>query len=97
MIIKGHIFFKDLDWKKLLKKELKPPLEPKVKNATDTSNVDEEFTDEIPKDTLVDKTGSMIDAVPKSTVREETGSIFPSYMVGGFTFGTSTQASNTLK
>ena len=60
--IKKHEFFKDIDWKKLLKKQLKPPFKPKVKNATDTSNVDEEFTDEIPKDTLVEQTGSMMAA-----------------------------------
>merc|ERR1719410_1273832 len=60
--IEEHVFFKDIDWKKLYNKELKPPFKPKVKDQNDTSNVDEEFTEEVPKDTLVDKTGSMLAA-----------------------------------
>ena len=57
-----HPFYKDIDWVKLYKKEIKPPFKPKVKDENDTSNVDEEFTEEVPKDTLVDKTGSMLAA-----------------------------------
>jgi serine/threonine protein kinase len=36
--IKGHRFFKDLDWEKLLEKELPPPYKPKVKGENDISN-----------------------------------------------------------
>merc|ERR1712154_638919 len=60
--IEGHAFYKDIDWTKLYNKEIKPPFKPKVKDQNDTSNVDEEFTEEVPKDTLVDKTGSMLAA-----------------------------------
>ena len=60
--IEEHPFYQDIDWKKLYNKELKPPFKPKVKDQNDTSNVDEEFEEEVPKDTLVDKTGSMLAA-----------------------------------
>ena len=36
--IKGHRFFKELDWEKLLEKELPPPYKPKVKSENDISN-----------------------------------------------------------
>jgi len=52
--IKCHPFFKDIDWKKLYNKELPPPFKPNVQDGKeDTSNVDEEFTKETPKDTPV--------------------------------------------
>lgn len=50
--IKSHPFFKDIDWGKLLGKEISPPFKPRIVDGVmDTSNVDEEFTREIPKDT----------------------------------------------
>eukprot|EP01083_Nonionella_stella_P043121 116394_1 len=60
--IKEHIFFKPMDWKKLSTKQLKPPYKPKVVSEMDTSNVEEEFTSEMPQDTPVVKTGSMLAA-----------------------------------
>ena len=36
--IKGHRFFKELNWDKLLNKELTPPYIPKVKSNSDISN-----------------------------------------------------------
>jgi serine/threonine protein kinase len=36
--ITGHRFFKNIEWDKLLKKELPPPYVPKVKSNNDTSN-----------------------------------------------------------
>jgi len=44
--IKSHAFFKGIDWKKLIKKELVPPFRPQVKDSTDTSNFDPEFTEQ---------------------------------------------------
>lgn len=39
--IKCHPFFKDIDWKKLCKKELKVPFKPKVSDPLDGSNFDD--------------------------------------------------------
>ena len=37
----GHAFFKQIDWNKLVRKELKAPYVPKIKSSTDTSNFDD--------------------------------------------------------
>lgn len=50
--IKRHPFFGDVDWNKLLKRQVKPPFKPKVESETDTSNFDPAFTDGIPVDSL---------------------------------------------
>ena len=42
--IMSQPIFKYLDWEKLAQKRIKPPLVPKVKSLTDTSNFDDEFT-----------------------------------------------------
>jgi len=53
--IKGHPFFKDLDWGKLLAKEYDPPFKPDTSGgAGDHSNFDEEFTSERPVDSVVE-------------------------------------------
>jgi len=44
--IKNHPFFKSINWKKLVKKEITPPFKPQVKDVTDTSNFDPEFTEQ---------------------------------------------------
>lgn len=51
--IKRHPFFKDIDWDKLLLKQVVPPFIPETHGSTDTSNVDSEFTDEMPQETPV--------------------------------------------
>jgi len=52
--IKAHPFFKDMDWDKMMKKEIDPPFKPKVKNAEeDTSLFDKQFTDEQVVDSVV--------------------------------------------
>ncbi|KAJ3411148.1 hypothetical protein HDV05_002662 [Chytridiales sp. JEL 0842] len=50
--IKRHAYFADVDWEKLLKKQVKPPFKPKVESETDTSNFDPTFTESIPVDSL---------------------------------------------
>jgi serine/threonine protein kinase len=53
--IKSHMYFSDVDWDKLIKKQVKPPFKPKVESETDTSNFDPVFTgsevvDSLPKE-----------------------------------------------
>lgn len=67
--IKNHPFFsKHIDFKKLWAKKIQPPFKPAVvslpesqndranfkASAIDTSNFDEEFTSEVPQDSVVD-------------------------------------------
>ena len=52
--IRGHRFFKDIDWNKLLSKSYLPPFKPNVDNLLDTSNFDQDFTNEKPQDSVVD-------------------------------------------
>lgn len=52
--IRGHRFFKDIDWKKLLSKSYLPPFKPNVESLLDTSNFDKDFTNEKPQDSVVD-------------------------------------------
>ncbi|EJT45182.1 proliferation-associated serine/threonine protein kinase [Trichosporon asahii var. asahii CBS 8904] len=52
--IKDHPFFaRHIDFKKLLQKKIPPPFKPSVASAIDTSNFDEEFTSEVPQDSVV--------------------------------------------
>ncbi|ORX82508.1 kinase-like protein [Anaeromyces robustus] len=50
--IKAHPFFGGIDWVKLYNKKYQPPFKPSVSSATDTSNFDEEFTSEVPLDSV---------------------------------------------
>lgn len=50
--IKTHPFFGGIDWVKLYNKKYQPPFKPSVCSATDTSNFDEEFTSEVPLDSV---------------------------------------------
>ncbi|WVQ98094.1 hypothetical protein IAU59_005216 [Kwoniella sp. CBS 9459] len=53
--IKDHPFFaKHINFKKLWNKQIQPPFKPAVLSAIDTSNFDEEFTSEVPQDSVVD-------------------------------------------
>lgn len=47
-LIKAHPYFKGSDWDKLLRKEIKAPFVPPVKDKTDVSMVDPTFTSEKP-------------------------------------------------
>ncbi|XP_031621437.1 protein kinase C isoform X1 [Contarinia nasturtii] len=46
--IRGHAFFKDLDWEALELRRVKPPFRPRVKSPKDALNFDTEFTKEEP-------------------------------------------------
>ncbi|KAI8874220.1 kinase-like protein [Ramicandelaber brevisporus] len=50
--IKSHPFFDEINWDMLLAKKYDPPFKPSVASAIDTSNFDEEFTSEMPLDSL---------------------------------------------
>jgi len=52
--VKRHPFFDTIDWNKMLKKELKAPFKPQILHGKlDTSNFDDEFKQETPRDTPV--------------------------------------------
>ncbi|KAL2091392.1 hypothetical protein ACEWY4_013655 [Coilia grayii] len=46
--IRGHNFFKTINWPALEKREVTPPFKPKVKSPSDCSNFDREFLSEKP-------------------------------------------------
>jgi hypothetical protein len=46
--VKEHPFFLAIDWEKLLRREVKPPFSPRVKDAMDISYIDREFTEQVP-------------------------------------------------
>lgn len=52
--IKAHPFFAQIDWRRLMNKKYAAPFKPAVQSATDTSNFDDEFTSEVPADSVVD-------------------------------------------
>ncbi|KAF9950660.1 AGC protein kinase Gad8 [Mortierella alpina] len=52
--IKQHPFFKPISFTQLMAKKLQPPFKPSVSSAIDTSNFDEEFTSEVPLDSVVE-------------------------------------------
>eukprot|EP00467_Chlorarachnion_reptans_P020355 CAMPEP_0114520898 /NCGR_PEP_ID=MMETSP0109-20121206/19879_1 /TAXON_ID=29199 /ORGANISM="Chlorarachnion reptans, Strain CCCM449" /LENGTH=361 /DNA_ID=CAMNT_0001701929 /DNA_START=159 /DNA_END=1244 /DNA_ORIENTATION=+ len=55
--VKKHSFFKSIDFKKLLKKEIEPPFKPKSSTDNkegDVTNIEEEFLQELPKETPMD-------------------------------------------
>ncbi|KHJ78347.1 hypothetical protein OESDEN_22032, partial [Oesophagostomum dentatum] len=41
--VKAHEFFKVIDWEKLLKREIKAPFVPQVKDERDVRNIAEDF------------------------------------------------------
>ena len=53
--IKGHAFFRPIDWHKLEEKKINPPFLPKLKSDRDVSYFDTEFTKENPRLTPVDR------------------------------------------
>lgn len=46
--IMNHPWFADIDWEKLVRKEVVPPFKPTVHGADDVRNVDREFLAEVP-------------------------------------------------
>jgi len=46
--IKHHPFFRDVKWKDLEERKVKPPFKPKIKNRKDALNFDSDFTKEDP-------------------------------------------------
>lgn len=50
--IKNHSFFSNINWDQLYRKEISPPFKPTItEGAVDVTNVDDEFKNEMPKDT----------------------------------------------
>ena len=47
-----HVFFADIEWDKMLRKQIRPPFKPKVASEVDTSNFDPVFTDTLPVDSM---------------------------------------------
>jgi serine/threonine protein kinase len=57
--IRSHPFFKDIDWEKMMRKEMTPPFVPNVSNIREsTKYFDEEFTSERPVDSVCISTGN---------------------------------------
>jgi serum/glucocorticoid-regulated kinase 2 len=52
--VKAHPWFADIQWDKLLKKEIEPPFKPKVRSVDDTSQIDPQFTRERPLDSVAE-------------------------------------------
>lgn len=52
--VKHHPWFGDIDWDKLVRKEIDPPFKPKVRSADDTSQIDPTFTRERAIDSVPD-------------------------------------------
>ncbi|ORY85674.1 hypothetical protein BCR37DRAFT_412365 [Protomyces lactucae-debilis] len=55
--VMNHPFFADIDWDAIYHKRVKPTYVPTLRDATDTSNFDEEFTKEQPKLTPIKNSG----------------------------------------
>uniref|UniRef100_A0A8C2GVW5 protein kinase C n=1 Tax=Cyprinus carpio TaxID=7962 RepID=A0A8C2GVW5_CYPCA len=62
--IRGHAFFKTINWPALEKREVSPPFKPKVKSPSDCSNFDREFLSEKPRLSQSDK--NLIDSMDQS-------------------------------
>ena len=55
----AHPFFRSINWNDLRALKIKPPYKPVVKGPEDTSNIDDLFTRELPRETPdKDMTGS---------------------------------------
>eukprot|EP00051_Salpingoeca_urceolata_P006115 m.81310 g.81310 ORF g.81310 m.81310 type:complete len:544 (-) comp14689_c0_seq2:290-1921(-) len=65
--IKGHPFFKSIDWGKLERREMQPPFKPKVTSAASTDNVPAEFLRENP--TLTPTARERISAIDQEEFR----------------------------
>lgn len=52
--VKSHPWFGDIQWDKLIRKEIEPQFKPKVKSIDDTSQIDPQFTREKPMDSVAE-------------------------------------------
>ncbi|KAJ3191699.1 hypothetical protein HK101_007493 [Irineochytrium annulatum] len=65
--IRKHPYFSDIDWEKLLKKNVKPPFKPKVESEMDTSNFDPVFTDNMmPVDSLPNSSAPLSETIQQN-------------------------------
>ncbi|XP_037914936.1 protein kinase C, brain isozyme isoform X2 [Hermetia illucens] len=53
--VRGHPFFRRIDWEKIENREVQPPFKPKIKHRKDVSNFDRQFTSEKTDLTPTDK------------------------------------------
>lgn len=66
--IKSHPFFAQIDWRRLMAKKYAAPFKPAVESATDTSNFDNEFTSEVPADSVVEDGDYLSESVQNNLV-----------------------------
>ena len=64
--IKRHPYFANIDWQKLLNKDLKPPFKPQVESECDTSNFDPVFTDAMPVDSLPNSSAPLSETIQQN-------------------------------
>ena len=50
--IKSHAFFGAINWENLMERNVTPPYVPRLKSETDIRNIDTDFTNEAPRETL---------------------------------------------
>ncbi|XP_055386917.1 protein kinase C, brain isozyme-like isoform X2 [Condylostylus longicornis] len=53
--VRGHAFFRRIDWEKIENRDVQPPFKPKIKHRKDVSNFDKQFTSEKTDLTPTDK------------------------------------------
>ncbi|VDL27633.1 unnamed protein product [Hymenolepis diminuta] len=57
--IQRHPFFREIDWKLLEERKIRPPFRPKVRSRFDTTNFDKDFTNEEPVLTPLDHSSEL--------------------------------------
>mmetsp|Transcript_12842 Transcript_12842/g.17289 ORF Transcript_12842/g.17289 Transcript_12842/m.17289 type:complete len:91 (-) Transcript_12842:161-433(-) len=50
--VKQHPFFATIEWDELMERRVTPPYVPRLKSETDIRNIDTDFTNEAPRETL---------------------------------------------
>ncbi|KAL5961884.1 Calcium-independent protein kinase C, partial [Taenia solium] len=59
LAIQCHPFFREIDWKLLEERKIRPPFRPKVRSRFDTTNFDKDFTNEEPVLTPLDHSSEL--------------------------------------